>query len=321
MFNQWREWWNNQVQRYGLEDEDASPPMVAPQDDPEYLLSEAQRQMREVHARNRERAVQAITQKNNLQFMLDDARAKRETMRAHLVAAEVQGDVVSMARYREEVEQWEQCVRDLEENYAKAVNATEAVKEAIRTEEEAIRRKTVEAVSLQAQWRLVQVERKISRWQAEFRAHQEGTSLMDLEQQRMQVIEAMQARDDLRRMVEESTRQIATLRVKAGIARQRGDEHHERQFLREMEQSEAALDRTQEALNRADAIVERLGALMRGETTEWIYQDVEPLGVEPIEWEETSVHGEKDPDRMVGWLLLAALAVLVTLLLFFFLIR
>jgi phage shock protein A len=316
MFNQWREWWNNQVRRYGLEDEDVPQRASITQDDPEFLLSEAQRQMREVHARNRERAVQAITQKNNLQFMLDDARAKMEAMRAHLIAAEVQGDATSASLYRAEVQQWEQCVRDLEENYAKAVSATEAVKEAIRTEEETIRRKTSEAMSLQAQWRLVQVESKISRWQAEFRAHQEGASLLDIEQQRIQVVEAMQARDDLRRMVEESTRQIATLRIKAGIARQRGDEHHERQFLREMEQSEAALDRTQEALNRADAIVERLGALMRGETNEWIYQDVEPVG-----WEETPTPADRDPDRMVGWLLLAAVAILGLLLLFFFLIR
>jgi hypothetical protein len=35
-------------------------------EDPEVLLSQAQREMTEMHARNRERAVQAITQKNNL---------------------------------------------------------------------------------------------------------------------------------------------------------------------------------------------------------------------------------------------------------------
>lgn len=319
MFNQWREWWNDQMRRYNPEGEEMPQDAPVAQDDPEFLLSEAQRQMREVHARNRERAVQAITQKNNLQFMLDDARAKMEAMRMQLVAAETRGEIAAAALYRVEVHQWEQCVRDLEENYSKAVLATEAVKEAIRTEEEIIRRKTAEAMSLQAQWRLVQVEGKISRWQAEFNQHQEGASLQDIDQQRMQVVEAMQARDDLRRMVEESTRQIATLRVKAGIARQRGDEHHERQFLREMEQSEAALDRTQESLNRADAIVERLGALMRGETTEWIYQDIEP----PVQWEESSPEKQKerDTDRTVGWLLLAALTVLVTLLLFFFLIR
>ena len=43
-------------------------------DDAEMMLERAQQQMREVQARNRERMVQAITQKNNLQALADQTQ-------------------------------------------------------------------------------------------------------------------------------------------------------------------------------------------------------------------------------------------------------
>jgi len=41
-------------------------------ENPDILLDQAKREMHEMHARNRERAVAAITQKNNLQSMVDE---------------------------------------------------------------------------------------------------------------------------------------------------------------------------------------------------------------------------------------------------------
>ncbi len=61
-------------------------------EDPEVLLSQAQREMTEMHARNRERAVQAITQKNNLQQMVDDTQKRVDNLQAKAELALKRGD-------------------------------------------------------------------------------------------------------------------------------------------------------------------------------------------------------------------------------------
>ena len=45
-------------------------------EDPDIMLDQARREMQEGLIQNRERAVQAITQKNRLQSMLEEARTK-----------------------------------------------------------------------------------------------------------------------------------------------------------------------------------------------------------------------------------------------------
>jgi len=53
-----------------------------PRDDAEALLERAQQQMHEAQAKNRERAVQAITHKNNLQALVDQSQKMVNNLQA-----------------------------------------------------------------------------------------------------------------------------------------------------------------------------------------------------------------------------------------------
>ncbi|KAA0237045.1 MAG: hypothetical protein EDM74_10460, partial [Armatimonadetes bacterium] len=49
-------------------------------EDPEMMLDQARRDMQQALTENREKAVQAITQKNRLENMLNDARRKSQEL-------------------------------------------------------------------------------------------------------------------------------------------------------------------------------------------------------------------------------------------------
>ena len=61
-------------------------------EDPEILLQQAQEEMTALHAKNRERAVQAITQKNNLQNMVDQTQKQVDTLQMRAEQALKRGD-------------------------------------------------------------------------------------------------------------------------------------------------------------------------------------------------------------------------------------
>src|SRR3954469_13915437 len=61
-------------------------------EDPEVMLDQARRDMQATLIANRERAVQAITQKNRLQNMLDDTRKKSAQLESQATMALKQGN-------------------------------------------------------------------------------------------------------------------------------------------------------------------------------------------------------------------------------------
>ena len=61
-------------------------------EDPEILLQQAQQEMQEAQAKNRERAVQAITQKNNLQALVDQTQKMVDNLQAKAELALKNGD-------------------------------------------------------------------------------------------------------------------------------------------------------------------------------------------------------------------------------------
>jgi len=127
-------------------------------EDPEILLSQAQREMQEMHARNRERAVQAITQKNNLQQMVDDTQKRVDNLQAKAELALKRGDRELALQLLREKQQYETTLTATRESLAQAVETVESVKVAIRREEERIRTKTAEALALKAQWKNSQIQ-------------------------------------------------------------------------------------------------------------------------------------------------------------------
>ena len=127
-------------------------------ENPELLLEQAQREMTELHARNRERAVQAITQKNNLQQMVDDTQKRVDTLQSKAELALKRGDRDLALQILKEKQSYEQTLTMTRGQLEQAIETSEQVKTAIKREEEKIRQKTAEALALKAQWKNSQIQ-------------------------------------------------------------------------------------------------------------------------------------------------------------------
>jgi phage shock protein A len=127
-------------------------------EDPEILLSQAQQEMREAQIKNRQRAVEAITQKNQLQALVDQTQKTVDNLGAKAEIALKNGDRDLARQLLIEKQQYETTLTTTKESLQAALDTTEAVKGAMRKEEERIRTKTAEALALKAQWKQSQIE-------------------------------------------------------------------------------------------------------------------------------------------------------------------
>jgi phage shock protein A len=295
-----------------------------PDEDPEMLLQEAQEQMRALHAKNRERAVEAITQKNNLQFMVEDTRRRLEHLRLKAEEAEQTGNLEKAVQCRSEAGQYEQTLVLTEAQLAQAIETAEAVKTAIKSEEERIRQKTAEALALKAQWKSVQIEQTISRRLAEISSGISGKTSAEFraqhERNRQALAEAIQVRNELQQMVEQTARKVAELKVKANFARQREDETLERTLLREMEQHEAVLLSTRDALDRAEMMTDRAKVLFQEEEERLASLPPDSMETRPLSPTPDDTDTTEGTESGVAPLLLA-LALVVLLVIVAFLLR
>jgi phage shock protein A len=284
--------WRRVIERQIIGSEEQNP-------DPEQLLQQAQEEMRAVHAKNRERAVQAITQKNNLQQMVQDTQRKVETLRAKAVEEEQRGKHGMATQLRVEADRYAETLEMTRHQLEQAIETAEAVKAAIKAEEERIRQKTAEALALRAQWKSVQIEQTIARRLAEINAGVTGKSPAELRAQhewnREALVEAIKVRDQLKQMVEDTARKVAEIKVKAGFARQRGDKALEWQLLREMEQHETTLLATREALDRAEMMTDRAMVMLREEETTLAHLPPMPAGEDASTPVGGSAWGPRDP--------------------------
>ncbi len=155
-------------------------------EDPEVLLAQAQREMTEMHARNRERVVQTITQKNNLQQMVDDIQKRVADLQREADEAQQRGERDIAARLRHQQQRYEEMLALTRESLAQAEEIVEVVKTAIRREEETIRRKTAEALALRAEWtvRVIRYQMERARDDAERAAGTAAPLPLSLEEQR-----------------------------------------------------------------------------------------------------------------------------------------
>jgi phage shock protein A len=127
-------------------------------ENPDLLLKQAQDEMREVHARNRERAIQALTQKNNLQNMVNDLQKQVDTLAARAELALKRGDRDTALQLLKEKQAIDGSLVTTKQTLETAIQTSEAVKEAIKREEDQIRKKTAEALALKAQWKNAQIQ-------------------------------------------------------------------------------------------------------------------------------------------------------------------
>jgi phage shock protein A len=127
-------------------------------EDPELLLQQAQEEMRTMHAKNRERAVQAITQKNNLQAQVDETQKRVDALQVKAELALKRGDRDLALQILKEKQSYDQTLQMTRVHLESAIQTSEQVKEAIKREDEKIRQKTAEALALKAQWKNSQIQ-------------------------------------------------------------------------------------------------------------------------------------------------------------------
>ena len=132
-------------------------------EDPDIMLDQARRDMQQTLIANRERAVQAITQKNRLQGMLEEATKKSKQLEQQAVMALKQGNRDLARQFLREKTNGDAVIVTLEGSYTQAVQAVDAVKLAIRRQEEEVRKKTAEALAMKAQWKQAQIQNSISK--------------------------------------------------------------------------------------------------------------------------------------------------------------
>ena len=100
-------------------------------EDPEIMLDQARRDMQQALIANREKAVQAITQKNRLQSMLDEQERKSAQLEQQAGMALKQGNRELARGFLREKATTDQTIETLRGTLAQAVETVEAVKIAI----------------------------------------------------------------------------------------------------------------------------------------------------------------------------------------------
>ena len=132
-------------------------------EDPEIIINESLREMKENQIKNRERAVQAITQKNNLQNLVDQEEKLTRNLEAKATMAVQQGNRELARQLLREKGMHDSTLAQLRTSLKQAEDTSEAVKTAIRREEERFRVKTAEALALKANMKQAQIQIEINK--------------------------------------------------------------------------------------------------------------------------------------------------------------
>lgn len=127
------------------------------------MLDQAKRDMQTALVANREKAVQAITQKNRLASMLEEQTKKSQQLEAQATMALKQGNRELAVQLMREKMNYDSTRAQLQQSYDSAVQTVEQVKIAIKRQEEEVRKKTAEALAMKAQWKQAQIQNSIAR--------------------------------------------------------------------------------------------------------------------------------------------------------------
>lgn len=275
-----------QAVRAWLGGKDAMEAYAPGADDPESLLERAQAEMRELHARNRDRAVRAITQKNNLQQLVDDTQKRVDTLQQNADLADSRGDTETADKLRSEAASFLQTLEQTSVSLTQAIAAAESVKEAIRHEEQRIRLKTSQAMALRTQWKALQLQQELVR-AARAAREQTAEGTFPRERGHSLLVQALKQRDELADLTDRTRSEVESLREKVALARESGNEEIERSLLREMEQAEAALVTMRDALTQAVEVTSRAGEFLNSDPNVTSSAYLESVGEEPsIIWQE-----------------------------------
>jgi phage shock protein A len=150
-------------------------------EDPGILIDQLVREMKENQVKNREQAVLAITQKNNLQTEVNrQERLAAEYEKKATIALQTGNRELARQILREKATV-ETTLGMLRNSLAVAVEAAEKVKIAIRAEEERIRQRMAEAQGMQARWNQARIQENIQTALGQFNLNDNQTSWEEVE--------------------------------------------------------------------------------------------------------------------------------------------
>lgn len=132
-------------------------------EDPEIMLDQARRDMSQTLLANKEKAIQAMTQRNRLAQMLDDERKKSQTYENQASMALKQGKRDLATQLMREKMTVDAGLGTLEQSYSQANETVDQVKVAIKRQEEEVRKKTAEALALKTQYKQSQIQVSINK--------------------------------------------------------------------------------------------------------------------------------------------------------------
>lgn len=132
-------------------------------EDPDVMLDQARRDMQQAVVANKERAVQAITQRNRLSSMLADEQKKAKQLEQQAATALKAGDRDLATRFMREKMNHDATIVTLQESHDQAAATVEQVKIALKRQEEEVSKKTAEALAMKAQWKQAQIQNSISK--------------------------------------------------------------------------------------------------------------------------------------------------------------
>jgi phage shock protein A len=132
-------------------------------EDPDLMLEAARRDMQDTLRANKEKAVHAIAQRNNLAAMVEDLERKSANLENQAVIAVKQGNRDLARQLLREKANYQNSLESLKTSLATASQTVDVVKVAIRQQEEQVRRKTAEALAMKAQYKQAQIENSINK--------------------------------------------------------------------------------------------------------------------------------------------------------------
>jgi len=132
-------------------------------EDPQVIIDESIREMRETQVKNRERAVQAITQKNNLQKLVDDEEKAARNLEAKATLALQQGNRELAKSLLHQKAQHDRTLEQMRVSLKQAEETSQAVKIAIQRDEERVRQKMAEALALKANMKQAEIQIAINK--------------------------------------------------------------------------------------------------------------------------------------------------------------
>ena len=209
-------------------------------EDPEVILTEAVREMKEGQSKNRERAVQAITAKNTLANLVDKEEKIARDLEAKATTALKQGNRDLARTLLREKSTRDSNLENLRASLKQAEDTSEQVKVAIRREDERIRLKTADALRLKANMKQAEIQIQINKALDGFKFEDAGANFTRAEEKIQNMRSEADARAEIAktsidsRLMElddaqvdvEADKALAELELKLGMSQSTPNSNH-----------------------------------------------------------------------------------------------